>query len=150
MHPTFEFILTKDYVSYLWHKNTCDLSYIQFANSHISLSPRKYYEKIMLKLEMASNICRVECVIMNVDGDQGLWRPGLAKFTAGGLNWVALSRVCRTIGHQKAQFIYVKPFVGSIPEDHLDAAARLMEDTAMQAFKDAAEPLHRERYIICG
>jgi len=34
-------------------KITCDLSHIQFANSHISLSAENIMKKIMLKLEMA-------------------------------------------------------------------------------------------------
>jgi len=70
---------------------------------------------------------------MNVDGDQSLWEAWAGKIHRWGFdNWVAsFLELLGPLAFLGAQFVYiVKPFIGrSIPEDHLDAAARLMEDT---------------------
>jgi hypothetical protein len=70
---------------------------------------------------------------MTVDGDQRLWQAWAGKIHRWGFeNWVA--SFLESLGPLTilgAQFIYmVKPFLGqSIPEEYLNSAARLMEDT---------------------
>ena len=70
---------------------------------------------------------------MNVDGDQGLWQAWADKIQHWGFeNWVAsFLESLGPLTFLGAQFIYAaKPLLGpSITEDHLDAAARLMEDS---------------------
>ena len=70
---------------------------------------------------------------MNIDGDQGLWQTWADKIHRWGYeNWVAsFLESLGPLTFLGAQFIYAaKPLLGqSIPADHLDAAARLMEDT---------------------
>ena len=69
---------------------------------------------------------------MNVDGDRDLWLAWADKIHRRGFEyWVAT--FLESLGPLTllgAQFIYAaKPLLGpTIPENHLDAAARLMED----------------------
>ena len=74
-----------------------------------------------------------------MDGDQHLWRAWTAAIHRWGLeNWVAT--ILESLGPLTilgAQFIYMAEpvFNNTLPEEHLTAAARLMEDTQRrQAF----------------
>jgi len=70
---------------------------------------------------------------MNVDGDQGLWQAWVSIIHRWGFeNWVAsFLESAGSLTFLGTQLIYfVKPIIGrSKSADHLDAAARLLEDT---------------------
>ena len=73
------------------------------------------------------------CYTLTMDGDQRLWRSWAAAIQGWGIeNWLAsLIESLGPLTILGAQLVYLaEPLINRmVPDDHLNAAARLLEDT---------------------